>query len=59
MRLIYQGPFDGVEIPVLGDLVVKRGEPVDIPSEIAEQLLGQGDNWTKAGRKQKPAQEDD
>lgn len=32
-KVKYVGPFDEVEIPDLG-LVVKRGDTVDVPSEV-------------------------
>lgn len=53
MQLIYQGPFDAVEIPALNDLVAVNGETVEILDDIAAQLLDQGDNWRKARTRSK------
>lgn len=59
MKLVYQGPFDAVDIPALGDLRCERGEPVDIPADVAKGLLEQGDNWEKDTPKKSTKKEDD
>ncbi len=41
MRIIYNGPFDAVEIPTL-NLFCPHGQPVDVPTDIAKGLLAQG-----------------
>lgn len=41
MKIRYIGMFPEVLVPALG-LVVKRGEPVEAPEDIARGLLGQG-----------------
>lgn len=47
MELIYHGPHDGVEIdmPGGGYIVAAFGEPVDVPSDLANGLLMQPSNW--------------
>lgn len=46
MRVTYVGPHDAVEIPVL-DTVVKRGESIEVPSDIGHELVKQ-DSWETA-----------
>lgn len=53
MRIEYIGLFDEVIVPALLDQqgyarTVRRGEPVDVPEELAERLLEQTANWRKA-----------
>lgn len=48
MKLKYTGPFEGVEIPVLG-IVVARGESAEITGDVAEELLKR-DDWTRVDR---------
>jgi hypothetical protein len=47
MYLIYEGPHLEVEVPhdlVAGGLIyAERGKPVDVPEEIADSLLSQGE----------------
>ncbi len=51
MRIKYQGPFvDGVEIPTLNNLVCPQGQPVDVPTDIAKRLLGQGSHLDDDGK---------
>lgn len=50
MRVIYDGPLDGVEIAVPGErssLTVMRGEVIEVPADFGERLIEQ-DIWTKA-----------
>lgn len=49
MRVVYDGPFDEVEIVETGQ-VAKRGEPIEVAAELAARLLEQS-IWTKAGGK--------
>jgi hypothetical protein len=46
MRIVYDGPFDEVEVPD-GGFVAARGEPVDAPDDVAARLLEQ-DTWSEA-----------
>jgi hypothetical protein len=46
MKLVYGGPIDEVEVPAAG-VVARRGEPVDVPDEVAELLLEQ-ETWSRA-----------
>lgn len=41
MKLEYTGPHAAVEVAATG-AVVKRGEVVDVPDDVAERLLEQG-----------------
>lgn len=47
MKLIYGGPIDEVEVPDAG-IVATRGEPVEVPDDVAARLLEQ-DTWSKTG----------
>jgi hypothetical protein len=49
MKVVYDGPFDEVEILETGQ-VAKRGEPVEVDAALAARLLEQS-IWTKAGGK--------
>ncbi len=49
MRIVYDGPFDEVEIVESGQMA-KRGEPVEVDAALAARLLEQS-TWTKAGGK--------
>jgi len=44
----YVGPFDAVHVPDLNDRIVERGQPIDVPDELAERLLKQ-DVWHGVG----------
>lgn len=46
MKLVYEGPIDVVEVPSAG-ITAERGQPVEIPDEVAKGLLVQ-DTWTEA-----------
>jgi hypothetical protein len=52
MKIVYDGPFDEVEVPAAG-VVAKRGEPVDVDADVARSLLEQ-DVWSEAPA-EKPA----
>jgi hypothetical protein len=52
MRVVYVGSLPAVVIPVLRDLEVVRGEPVDLPGDVALSLLEQS-TWQEA-----PAEEE-
>lgn len=45
----YRGPHAAVEI-VEADLVVERGDSVEVPDELAERLLQQEDAWSAGDR---------
>ena len=49
MKIMYQGPFDEVRLPLPGGrtLVVEPLKPVDVPKDVARSLLEQGANWRK------------
>jgi hypothetical protein len=42
MQVVYEGPFDAVEIPALG-LDVARGVPFDVDDGAGEALCAQSD----------------
>jgi hypothetical protein len=46
--VVYEGPHDEVELPLLG-LVCARGEKVSMIDEVAEQLVEQQD-WNYAAK---------
>jgi hypothetical protein len=48
VKLIYGGMFDEVEVPEAGVIAV-RGEPVDVPDEIAARLLLAGSEVAEDG----------
>ena len=50
MKVVYDGPFDEVEILETGQ-VAKRGEPLDVADELGKRLVEQG-VWTRSGGKQ-------
>jgi hypothetical protein len=54
MRLIYPGPSDGVDLllPAGGSQPCLRGEPLEVPDELVDQLLAQG--WTEPAADQPP-----
>lgn len=43
MFVVYRGPSDAVEVPAL-NVVARRGEPMEVPDEVATELLRQ-DCW--------------
>lgn len=47
MQIIYQGPFNAVEVPDAG-LVAVNGEPIEVSTELGKKLLEQESNWAKA-----------
>lgn len=44
-EVIYDGPFDEVEVPVpyQAPIIAKRGEPVEVPTEIARGAPAKGE----------------
>lgn len=60
VKRVYCGPHDEVELAATGQ-VVRRGEPVEVDSDLAEQLDAQSGNWAKptttAARDADPAPE--
>jgi fructoselysine-6-P-deglycase FrlB-like protein len=44
-KLEYHGPFDEVEVPAAGGIVVKRGEVREYDTELAKEMKKQTDNW--------------
>lgn len=60
MRVIYDGPLDGVELAVPGErgtLTVWRGDAIEVPDEVGLSLIEQ-DIWSKAPEPKKPAKAD-
>lgn len=57
MRVKYQGPLDRVRLRLSGrrEVVISRGETVDVPDELGESLLDQSD-WARGS---KPRQKDE
>ena len=49
MKITYQGPHDGVDVPLADGrvLTAMHGEPTAIPDEVAKSLLANGD-WKLA-----------
>jgi hypothetical protein len=41
-------PLGDLDVPLLGNRIVKAGEEVDVPDEKAKRLLLQPDNWRAA-----------
>ncbi len=41
MRVTYRGPHDGVELPMLHQVVVKRGETIEVSDELGASLIEQ------------------
>lgn len=57
-RVQYVGPYEEVVIPDAANQKVIRGQVVELLDELAESLLGQEANWTKAtATKSAPAAE--
>lgn len=44
MRVKYVGPFAAVEVPD-ADLLVERGETVEVDDAVGARLVEQADNW--------------
>ena len=57
MKLIYTGPYEGVDVPLpSGDAVyAERNKEVEIPDDLAEGLLVQEDIWADPNAKEAPA----
>lgn len=56
MKVVYIGQFDEVIVPEWENANgypqnAKRGEPVEVPDELAARLLEQADNWQVAAVK--------
>lgn len=56
-RVQYIGPYDEVVIPDASNQKVIRGQVIELPDELAQSLLEQEANWTKATTKSAPAAE--
>lgn len=58
MKVEYRGPHKSVEVPLAdgGNVVVRRGESVDVPDAVGQGLLVQG-TWkaAKGGEDEEPA----
>jgi hypothetical protein len=50
MHVTYTGPFDEVEIPVLG-ITAQRGKAIEVDSEVGQSLCEQTDWEQSNGRK--------
>lgn len=56
MKVKYIGRYPAVDVIVeTGEVHFEHGEPVDVPSELAESLLAQGDNFALADHGPTPA----
>jgi hypothetical protein len=54
MKLRYHGPMtEGVVVPDIGDQVIEPGKSIEVPDDIAKNLLDQPDNWSSAEPKAK------
>lgn len=42
----YHGPEAEVEVPTLG-MLCKRGETIDVPADVAKNMLEQEANWRR------------
>lgn len=47
MRITFIGPDAYRQIPTAGDIIVQRGETVDLDDEVARSLLDQSDQWAR------------
>ncbi len=47
VRIVYQGPFDAVDVPAVGLTGIRPGEPVEVGASIAETVLAHPD-WRVA-----------
>lgn len=56
MHVTYTGPFDEVEVPVLG-LVAQRGKPIEVDPEVGE-LLCEQEHWQQSNGRRKPSAQD-
>lgn len=45
-RVVYVGPSDAVEL--VDRTLCRRGEPIELPDELAQSLLEQVDTWQPA-----------
>jgi hypothetical protein len=57
VELIYEGIFDEVEVPEAG-IVARRGQPVEVPDEIALRLLRAGTSIEDDGSERPPQHPD-
>ena len=49
-KRVYVGSVDAIDTVLNGvQMRVERGEVVDVPAAVAEQLDAQPDNWAKPG----------
>lgn len=48
MKIKNVSPLGDLDVPLLGNRIVKAGEEVDVPDEKAKRLLLQPDNWQPA-----------
>lgn len=53
MKVVYVGPYDGIVVPSL-NISVNRGEPVELPSDVAKGLIA-GKDWEAVKEKAKEA----
>jgi len=44
VNFTYNGPYEAVEIPAAG-LLVRKGETVELPDDLAAGLVDQGEAW--------------
>jgi len=49
MKFRYDGPFDAVDVPALGE-TVERGHQVSASGDVAESLLSQPGSWSRVDK---------
>jgi hypothetical protein len=59
VKVEYRGPHESVEVPLAdgGNVVVRRGEAVEVPDAIAKGLLVQGTWKADKGEAEEPVAE--
>ena len=50
MKIYYVGPYDSVEVVATENVVCVKGEPCEVPDEIAKSLLA-GADWSETKSK--------
>jgi hypothetical protein len=60
MKVIYDGPYEAVELPLSPSRteVVEKGESIDVPDDIAKNLIEQG-TWVEPKASHRSKKEED